>query len=452
MDSWDKTQDIKAGAVSNFLTNAFVILVLMLTAEALWPFLYPDYTYPPEESTIDRVQGTAMVQIVWSGVYGITVLLILPRLKQFFYFITRDKILLLLLIIVLVSVFWSVAPNVTLRKSVAFAGTTLFGTYLAMRYRPIELVRLLALAVGLAAVLSLIVGLALPSYGLDPDTSRGVNWIGIFTQKNQLGRAMALGGIVFLLLAFDDRTRSNRIYRWAIWSGFGLSSLLVFLSNAEGALVDLILIVLLITTFYGVSRTTYPLNIVVLIGAVFVGGSMFAWILLYPESVFDVLGRDASLTGRAYLWPAVLEKIWQRPLLGYGYGAFWLGWRGDSAFVWLQTSPFGLRAVHAHNGALDVWLDLGLLGLATFAAGFLRTFRRALAWGAYSTKTAESLWPIALLTFVFIHQLVESSLRQNSLLWVLYVYVTIFLSLSAQTGNQIQDGSEDSPKGRYQWD
>jgi exopolysaccharide production protein ExoQ len=414
--------------IPDLLINAFVVLVLMLAAEALFALLQPPGAAEQDPGTLDLGQGNAIVQMVWLGVYGVTLLLLLPRLKQLMYFITTDKLLLLLMIIALLSVLWSVAPDLTLRRSVALVGTTLFGTYLAMRYRPIELLQLLALALGLIALLSLMVALVLPSYGLHSD-STGVSLVGIFTEKNQLGRSMGLSGLVFIMLAFASRTRDHRIYSWVAWVGFGLSLVVLFLSNSRMPLATLLALLPMLFLFYGGFRIPYPLNISFLIGVLLASGSAVAWLLSHSESVLNVLGRDSSLSGRTDWWPAVLDAIWQRPLLGYGYGAFWRGWEGESAQVWLETMSVGFHPVHAHNGIFDLWLGVGLLGVATFAAGFSRAFVRALAW-AHSTKRAEGLWPVALLILILAMQLTETSLRQNSIAWILYVYVTITLSLS----------------------
>ncbi len=424
---------MKTDKVFNTLTTAFVVLVLLLSTEALFPLLQPPDT-EHDISTADLVGGNPIVQITWLGIYGITLLLIFPRLKQFIRLVTSDKLLLLLVVIILISILWSMAPEVTLRRSVAFVGTTLFGTYLAMRYSPRELMWLLALALGTAALLSLVVALGLPSYGVEHDTSRGLAWKGIFNQKNQLGQAMALSGVVFFLLAFDSRTHPHRTYRWALWLGFGLSLGLLFMSNAVGPTVILFTLLLLLALLYGGLQTHYPLNIVFFVSMALTGVLIFAVLLSNTEGVLvDVLGRDRSFTGRTAVWPAVLDKIWERPLLGYGYGGFWLGWEGESAHVWNQTVGVTgyLKPYHAHNGILDLWLNIGLLGVATFAAGFLRTFLRALSW-AYLTRSVGALWLVAILMQIVLGNLFESFVRQNNILWMLYIYVTIVLCVTAR--------------------
>jgi exopolysaccharide production protein ExoQ len=156
----------------------------------------------------------------------------------------------------------------------------------------------------------------------------------------------------------------------------------------------------------------------VLLALLLVGGAA-AWLLLgNTDTVLGLVGKDATLTGRTVLWSAVLDAIRGRPWTGYGYSAFWLGWEGKSAVVWLVT---GEEFYDAHNGILDLWLTLGLVGVSVFALNFVRAFGRAIAW-ARATGTVVGLWPIAFLTFMLLSNLTEGTiLQQNNLSWILYV-------------------------------
>ena len=374
-----------------------------------------------------------MTQVMWLGIYGVTFLLIIAQWKRFINIATRDKFLLLLMGIALVSVLWSVAPEVTLRRNVALVGTTMVGAYLATRYELSELLRLLAWAMGIAALLSLAFGLALPSYGIDNHSAAGA-WQGIYSGgKNELGRSMALSALTFLLLAL-----SAREYRWIAWAGFGLSVALLLLSNSQTSLVSF-LILLPLLLCYSALRWHYTLAIPCVIIAILVVGTTAFWLVGGgAESVLGLLGRDLTLTNRTAVWPAVIEMIRQRPWLGYGYGAFWLGWEGESAHVWLWNYPIRLRAEHAHNGFLDLWLSLGLLGVLTFAFGYSLAVLRSINW-ARRTKTAEGLFPLAYFTLMLMWNTTENSiLLNNNIVWILYVA----LGLSTVVGPSKVDGAE----------
>lgn len=404
------------------LTKVFIILVLLLSTGAVLPLLGQD------SEAANSAQGDLVTQATWLGVYGITFLLIIMRWRQFIGVAMRDKFLLLLIGIVLLSVLWSAAPETTVRRSMALLGTTLFGVYIATRYNSKELLQLLGWALGIAALFSFVFGLALPSYGVTTGTSayyEGVEgWRGIYGEKNALGAAMALGTIVFLLLALGKPK-----HRWIMWACFGLSGGVLLLSNAITALISF-LILLVLLPLYKALRWQYTLTVPLFIIMILVGGTTTAWVLDNTGGVLTTLGRSVTLTGRTEIWPAVIESIRQQPWLGYGYGGFWLGWAGESAHVWLRTTLLFkdeyAGPTHAHNGWLDLWINLGLLGVSVFALSLLRVFSKAVTW-ARSAKTVEGVWPLAYLTLMLTYTSADFPIvKHYSIFWVLYVAVALY--------------------------
>jgi len=78
----------------------------------------------------------------------------------------------------------------------------------------------------------------------------------------------------------------------------------------------------------------------------------------FTEDLVAVVGRDATFTGRTEIWSVVLDSIWQKPVLGFGYYA------GNADFIRpLLVGQIGPAAVDAHNGYLDVMLGTGMVGL-----------------------------------------------------------------------------------------
>ncbi|GAB1543466.1 hypothetical protein NUACC21_61410 [Scytonema sp. NUACC21] len=138
------------------------------------------------------------------------------------------------------------------------------------------------------------------------------------------------------------------------------------------------------------------------------------------------LGKDPTLTGRTPLWSAVIARLMERPLLGYGRDAYWAP---KSKFaVEAGKSISGWIPPHAHNGFIDIALDVGFIGLLVFLISFVLSFARALK-RAYATKDLEELWPLAFLTFLAMNNMTESFLmRLANLYWVLYITVALTVS------------------------
>lgn len=393
-------------------SRAFVVFVFFLASTGLLiPLLQQE-----DGAGLEAGQGSPITQAVWLCVYIVSFVLVALRWRRFAALVAREKVLLALIGIALVSVLWSEVPEVTLRRSVALIGTTLFGVYLAMRFSLGEQVRLLGWYLGIAALSSLGFVLVLPSYGISSDPLTAGAWQGIFDHKNGLGSNMALASVVFLLLATSGIRR-----RWVVWCGLVLAVALLVLSRSATGLVVLTSIALL-WPLYQALRWRYTLVVPVLIGLVLTGGVLALVLLANAQEVLTVLGRDTTLTGRTELWAYVMDMVRERPWLGYGYSAFWLGWEGPSSYVWLMT---GSEVPAADNGLLDLWLDIGLLGVAVFGLSFVLAFARAVRW-ARTRTSMDSIWPLIFLTFMLLYGVTESVvLRQNSLIWILYVSTAI---------------------------
>ena len=79
---------------------------------------------------------------------------------------------------------------------------------------------------------------------------------------------------------------------------------------------------------------SYLLMIPTIFLIVIVGLLANIWLLDNASTLLSSIGKDATLTGRVDLWPAVLDKIWQRPWLGYGFSEFWgTDWDSAGAYV-----------------------------------------------------------------------------------------------------------------------
>jgi O-antigen ligase len=152
--------------------------------------------------------------------------------------------------------------------------------------------------------------------------------------------------------------------------------------------------------------------------------SIGIWIALNLKWVLQLVGTDTTLNNRMMLWATLAEKAKHHLWIGYGYQAFWQGGKiGTSGEV---AKAIGWYPSHAHNGFLDLLLDLGLAGLSAFlilvAIVFFRAYQIALT---SSPQRRLDLWPLIYLIFFVGYNLAESDLfLPNHLMWFLFVAVT----------------------------
>ena len=357
--------------------------------------------------------GTPLAHALLLPLYGVLGLLIVTHPREFARAAWRGKLALALVCLAGVSTLWSLQPGLTLSRSISLLAPTALGLILPSRFTPRELLRILALALGIPAVLSLIVALVLPADGITT-IEYGNAWRGVYPSKNGLGRAMALAMAVFVLVALDGKQR-----RWLAWLGAAGTLGLVLLARAAASLVVSAALLSLIPLFRSL-RLRFTISAGVWTVSILLGAILFTLVVSNAEPTFALIGRDTTLTGRTMIWAAVLASIAERPWLGYGYSAFWQQWSGPSAVV---LSSVGWETPHSHNGFLELWLDLGLAGLVIFILGLGLAIRAGVA-RARQTDSAADLWPLVFLSFLVLINFSEAAiLKQHSLFWVLYVAI-----------------------------
>lgn len=355
-------------------------------------------------------------------IYLTTWLLLIVRWKRTLSVLSQNKLIWILMGVICFSYFWSVNPEQTLRFALYALGTTSFGLYLAIRYTLRQQLSLLGWTYGLLLILSLLLVVAIPQYGLMAGVHEGA-LRGVFTHKNQFGAFMALGSVVFFLNAIQGEKLS-----WIYWGLLALGCGSMVMSQSTTALATF-LVMLMLCIIYRIFRWRYEVMLSAILAVTIIGIIALIWVAGYigADSFFSSLGKDSTLSGRTDIWRYVWDQIQLRPWLGYGLAAFWNGYEGPSGYVQLAMR---IAVIYAHNGFLDIWLSIGLIGLSVFLAGFLVTSRQSLAL-LRKSNTPEGFWPLLLLTYILLSNLTEGTITtMNSSFWAIYVAVSYSLVIA----------------------
>ena len=89
---------------------------------------------------------------------------------------------------------------------------------------------------------------------------------------------------------------------------------------------------------------------------------LLAPIMAHARGDFAFLERFHA-NHRLSIWRAFGERVWERPLLGHGFGAsdkVWALPRADGEFD--MTGRLVLENLHPHSQPLQIWVELGALG------------------------------------------------------------------------------------------
>jgi O-antigen ligase len=350
-----------------------------------------------------------IVLYLWCG------LLVLPRWRSTLCAVRNAWPILLLPALTIASSLWSIDPLLTLRRSSFFTLSTIMAIYLGERFTIEEFADLFAEAQCWLIFGSVAMFLILPAKVLDP--SHVGAWKGLTIHKNVFGESMAVTVLLLMLV----QLKGHRVLRAVFLAA---SVLLLYLAHSITPTLACGVVILLIPVLRRVSRLRIQERIVAY--ALF-GGTVLLTICLvvnYSDDLLPLLGKDSTLSGRAQLWSLVMDAIWKRPIFGYGYEAFWQGFKGDSRGILEAT---GWLVPMAHNGYLDLWLSLGLVGMAAYFLLFVRAMRMALKYLRYDRR-AVAAWPVAYLCFFALHNTAESTLLTRTTFEFL-IFVTVFVSL-----------------------
>jgi exopolysaccharide production protein ExoQ len=354
--------------------------------------------------------------------YGISFLLLAISWKRSIYTSTKSWTIWGLLTVAVLSFFWSSTPQVTSVRVFALVGNGLFGLYLASRYSIQEQLKLLGWSFSLIIVMSFLFAILIPFYGTMYAGVHMGSWRGIYVHKNVMGKVIGIGGLAFLVLAMNAKEKS-----WRYWIGLGFSFCLLILSRSSSSMINF-LIAIAVTPIYITLRWSYYLMVPTVIATTTLLGGLSMWLNQNAGILLDSIGKDPTLTGRTNIWPQVLEMIWAKPWLGYGYNGFWNDWNSPGATVWYAVS---WTPPNAHSGFLDLWLDVGLLGVIIFAIGFCTTLVNGLNW-MRTDKGWLSLWTLLYLVYFVLGNLTESSLFiRNDIFFLLYTTISFSLAMNS---------------------
>lgn len=372
--------------------------------------------------------GGPYIRVAYSLLYIFFFGMVAMNFRAITAIVLRERWLMAIWLLVLTSTLWSIEPSQTLRRAIALLGTTLVGLYVATKFEPKEQIRIVGAVVAIAGLASFAVAILYPKAGV----AGAGEWKGVFHHKNMLGHTMALGVFCFSFMAIGEKKRRILSIVMALFCGF-----MLIMSQSVTAL-GVCLVMLVVLKFRRIFQV--PVRTFVIFGLAFLAIAVPAtiWFMANLDSFLLAIGKDPTLTGRIPLWQAVVGEIAKRPILGYGYQAFWYSPEGDRVHTFLNWLP-----MHSHDGYLETTLALGFVGMTVLILGWLTNVMRG--FRVYrSAETIEEFWPLFFLIFAAFDNIAESwMIMVNSLVWMLYVANTYWIT---RTAMEMQRVTVDDPE------
>jgi exopolysaccharide production protein ExoQ len=336
-------------------------------------------------------------------------------------FARNNRWLMAFFIYTLISIVWSDSPLTAFKRWIKILGHPIMTLVVLTEPYPVEAVKRLFKRLGFALIpLSICFIKYFPEWGRGYDqwTGEGFN-SGVATSKNELGCTCLIFGMFFFWNTLQAlKIQNRRARRNELILNIGLFALNWWLLMQASSATSFAMMILGIVAmwFIGLKFVNKRYVGAYLVTAVLIFAAMEPIFGIYAN-VVKGLGRNLTLTGRTDLWAAVL-KLQTNPLLGSGFESFWLGSRLDA--LWKE---FFWHPLQAHNGYIEIYLNLGLVGIMLFIGQFVGTFLKIQRDLVQRFEFARLR--LAFLLAIILYNYTEAAFATANFVWTMFFLIAV---------------------------
>jgi exopolysaccharide production protein ExoQ len=335
----------------------------------------------------------------------------------------------------LLSVTWSPVPVPSFKRWIKDLGDVVMVLIIMTDPQPVRALRRLYFRVG---------SILFPfSIALIRYTRLGRAWnndglltnVGVTTDKNMLGVivfVISLGilwNVRWLFLNKSEPGRNRRLFAEGVLLTFGVY--LLSIAHSSTSLACFLLgSGLMLATYMGVIRRR-PSRVYLAGLAVFVLGGL-AIAVGGAGDVANALGRDASFSGRTVIWAALIPTV-TNPVMGTGFESYWNS-PNQEMFADTLNSGGWYHAEflnEAHNGYLEVYLNLGWVGLSLMIVILTTGYSRACK--AFRHDRELGSLTLAYIVTGMIYAITEAAFRTLGAMWM-FILIAVIAASCAKAG------------------
>lgn len=328
------------------------------------------------------------------------------------------------LALIVLSIAWSAYRVESVLGVVATLVTTTFAVFLATCFTWAELVDALARAMRVALGLSLLFEFVVSVFVRDKVLPLWVDYSDLDKIPNAfywsrdllfeggriqgiVGNANILAMIALLALIAEV---ARRVAGRGSWYGSIVGTVVAVgvlaLTRSTTVLVAAVVLAVVVLVAWLARRAHGGRRLGIAIALLVGTGTVAVLAVVFRGPLLALAGRSSDLTNRLDIWSAVTDLALERPVAGWGWISYWAPWAppfDDLAVI------KGVTYLQAHNAWLDVFLQLGILGLVVLGLLVLTTTLRSWVYAMDGPRT-DALVPLALLVALLVQSLAESRL------------------------------------------
>ena len=359
-------------------------------------------------------EGSPLDRTIFSLLTLAAFLILLLRSFKWREFAEHNFAFVLFLAFALLSVAWSDFPFATFKKWIRDVGAYLTILVVLSEPRPLDAVRtVLRRLYYLLVPLSVLLVKYYPNLGKAFSESGVQEYTGVSTTKNMLGVLCLVSGIFFfwdMVTRWHERGDSR--VKWVMLVDIAFISMALYLLNLCGSKTSTVCLILgcaMIAAVHSNFGQRHISWIKAMAPAIFLFYLVLTLGFGMGAQLSEAVGGSADMSDRTNIWKAVLS-VPINPVLGCGYQSFWLGPRIQ--WVWARLN--GDNVFEAHNGYLQIYLDLGLIGLVLLSTFLIATYRKICKH--LRPVTALGSLGLGLWTLLLLYNITEASFEVDLLL------------------------------------
>jgi exopolysaccharide production protein ExoQ len=378
---------------------------------------------PGMEDVSQLVEGSPADRLIFEILLIIGILVLARRGRRTAVLLRANWLILIYFAYCLLSVMWSDFPEVALKRWTKSIGDLAMVFIVLTEVDPSAAFRRLLSRVGfvlLPASVLLIKYFGDLGRGYDPDgipMNTGVtmnkNTLGVITFVIALG---ALWRVRMLIAAKEEPSRGQHLLAQGTLLAVGVVLLATAHSATSSACFALGAGLMLASSLPLVRRRSAGVHALVL--SVFLMGGLAMFIGAQAD-VVHALGRETTLTGRTEIWQAVLPFV-PNSAVGAGFESFWLGPRLDR--VWSRLSAY-MHVNEAHNGYLEVYLNLGWVGVGLIGLILVKGYSNVVTAFRYDPPVGSLL--LAYVVAAAFYSISEAGFRLLNPIWIFLLLAVV---------------------------
>ena len=324
----------------------------------------------------------------------------------------------------LMSVTWSPIPGPAFKRWTKAIGDLIMVLIVVTDGKPIAALRRLFSRVGFILLPASIFLIRYTDLGRGYTPDGAPENTGVTTNKNTLGLIVfivSLGALWTIRALLADREAPNRTRRLVAQVTL-LTFGIVLLQMAHCATAVLCFVLgggLMLATSLQAFKNR-PGRVASLCLVVVLSGGL-AMLFGGDSVVSNALGRGNGLSGRTEIWAASIAAA-GNPIIGTGFESFW-NTNVDKVARGLQNYWDVHNLVSAHNGYIEVYLDLGWIGVCLIALILISGYRRTIKAFQFDPELASLM--LAYVTTGTFYSMTEAGFRIMTPSWIFLLLAVV---------------------------